>query len=195
MFSPGILRWCLPVAFLAGSMVLSPAPGEAQGFGGFRHGGPHMRGHGPAFGPGPVRYGPARWGRPGFVGRPGYPGRPYYGGRFGPRGYPGAFYPGPFHPGPVVGPGWRPYHGGYRPAYWRGPYYRPHYWGGPYWRGGYDYGPWDYGVPVAAGLAIGAAVAAAPWYDTGPDCYRASKPVLNRYGRWVKRVVTVCHDP
>jgi len=174
--------WVLPAAVLAGLLICMPAPVEAQGF---RHGG------GPHFG-GP-RFGGPHFGGPGF--RPGgfrpMGLRPGWG---GPRPY--------FHPGPVLRPGWRPYPGwGYRPAYWR-PYYRPYYYYGPaYWGGGPYYwndGYWNAGYPIAAGIAIGAAAAAAshPTYTTvytHAPCYRAPRRVLD-HGRWVRRVVTICYD-
>lgn len=158
-------RW-LPVAVCVAPLILLSAPADAQGFGG-RHNGGAMHRFGPGFGPG----------------RHGYPPN-----GFGPHGY------GPFHPGPAIRPGWRPgwrpYPGRYRPPYWRGPYYNRR-WYGPYWPSGYGYGPFYGGGPFIGGVVIGAQ---GYGYHAATPCYRATKPVLNRNGRWVRRLVTVCHD-
>lgn len=56
------------------------------------------------------------------------------------------------------------------------------------------YHPWGWGVGgLAAGLALGAAAAATPYYDA-PACYFSRQPVVDGYGNIVGyRRIRVCN--
>ncbi|MEJ0096136.1 MAG: hypothetical protein WDN46_22805 [Methylocella sp.] len=80
------------------------------------------------------------------------------------------------------------FHGGFHGGGWHGGGWRGAGWHGGYWRGGRWYGG-GWGVPLAAGLAVGALAGAAayPYYGYGAygGCYVQNQPTYDGWGRFV----------